>query len=512
MPLSVFAINLLSGNLLLLASVLTVFAILITKVGMKFGVPSLLLFLILGMVIGKDGVGLRFDNREMAESIGHFAMTIILFTGGLETSLSETRPVMRQGVLLSTLGVLMTVLLTGAFIRVAAGGVAHGIGYSFLTCIMIAAVMGSTDSASVFSILRGKKMHLRERLAPMLELESGSNDPMAYLLTIISVNLILSPHPVSGAAGTIWTGAWILVLQIVVGLLVGLGVGYGGKLLIESISLSNTSLYSILILSLAFFTNSVAGLLHGNGLLAIYVSAIVIGNKARIPQKKDVLKFFDGMTWLMQLLMFMMLGLLARPSQMLGVIGPAILIGLFMMLVARPASVFLCLFPFKDISLKAKIFVSWVGLKGAGPILFALYPVIAGVDASSDIFNIVFIITLLSLVIQGTTLYTVSKWLNLSYEEDPAIESFGIDIPEEMGLLRDHTVTEEELANGATLRDLCLPHGIRVIMVRRNGRFLVPHGSMELKPDDHLVIIMGESDDDLFEIPEIPEMPEIPEA
>lgn len=503
MPLSVFAINLLSGNLLLLASLLTIFAILITKVGMKFGVPSLLLFLILGMVAGKDGLGLQFENREMAESIGHFAMTVILFGGGLSTSLSETKPVMRQGVLLSTIGVLFTVLLTAGFIFLTARGVVAGIGFSFMTCVMVAAVMGSTDSASVFSILRGKKMRLREHLTPMLELESGSNDPMAYLLTIISVSLILSPHPVSGFWGTVWTGTWVLVLQIVVGLAVGLAVGYGGKLLIESVTLPNNSLYSILILSLAFFTNSAAAILHGNGLLALYVAAIVIGNKAEIPQKKDVLKFFDGLTWLMQLLMFLMLGLLARPSQMVHVAWPAIMIGLFMMLVARPASVFLCLLPFKDLSFKAKAFVSWVGLKGAGPILFALYPVMAGVEGSSDIFNIVFIITLISLLVQGTTLSRASKWLNLSYDEDPAVETFGIDIPEEMGMLRDHTVTEDDIAGGATLRDLSLPHGIRVIMVRREEHYLVPHGSMELKPGDHLVIIMGESDDDLPE--EIPE-------
>ncbi|MBQ6254690.1 MAG: potassium/proton antiporter [Bacteroidales bacterium] len=505
MPLSIFSVNLLSENLLLLASMLIIFAILITKVGMRFGVPSLLLFLILGMLAGKDGLGLSFDNKELAESIGHFAMTIILFTGGLETSLSDTKPVMRQGALLSTVGVLITVLLTAVFIHLTARGLVHGIGSSFLTCVMLASVMGSTDSASVFSILRGKKMHLRERLGPMLELESGSNDPMAYLLTIISVSLILSPHPVSGFFGTLWTGTWILVLQIVVGFVVGLGLGYGGKALIERVSLPNNSLYSILILSLAFFTNSVAGLLHGNGLLALYVASIVIGNKAEIPHKKDVLKFFDGMTWLMQLLMFMMLGLLARPSQMLSVAAPAIMIGLFMMLVARPASVFLCLLPFKDISFKAKAFVSWVGLKGAGPILFALYPVMAGVQGSSDIFNIVFFITLISLLVQGTTLSPAAKWLNLSFEEDPAVETFGIDIPDEMGMLRDHTVSEDDLAGGTTLRDLSLPHGIRVIMVRRGERYLVPHGSMELKVDDHLVIIMGESDDDLPDVPETDE-------
>ena len=192
LPLSIFSVNLLSDNLLLLASVLVFFAILITKVGARFGAPSLLLFLILGMLVGADGLGVRFNDFEVAESIGHFAMTIILFTGGLETSLRETKPVMRQGVLLSTLGVLLTSMLTGLFIYLAAGRWIGALGASFLGCFLLSAVMSSTDSASVFSVLRSKRTHLRENLGPMLELESGSNDPMAYVLTIILVQVLTS--------------------------------------------------------------------------------------------------------------------------------------------------------------------------------------------------------------------------------------------------------------------------------------------------------------------------------
>ena len=455
MPLAVFSINILSENLLLLVSVLVFFAILLTKIGTRFGMPSLLLFLIIGMVAGADGIGIRFEDYHLAESIGHFAMTIILFTGGLHTSLEESKPVMRQGVLLSSLGVFITALLTGTFIYLTTGSSIGGIGTTFLGCLLLASVMGPTDSASVFSILRGKKMHLRERMGTMLELESGSNDPMAYIMTIIMVQ-ILTKVPLPG-----------------------------------------NSLYSILILSIGFFSNGIATLLFGNGLLSLYLTSIIIGNKAKIPNKRDVLKFFDGMTWLMQLVMFLMLGLLAKPSQMAHSLGPAILIALFMMFIARPASVFLCLAPFKEISTKSKLFVSWVGLKGAGPILFALYPVITGLEGSDDMFNIVFIITLLSLVGQGMTLSPIARKLDLCYDEDPTVETFGMEIPEEMGLLRDHTVTEDDLREGSTLRDLNLPHGIRVMMVRRGEHFLVPHGSMELTVGDHLVIIMGESDDDL---------------
>ena len=494
LPLSIFSVNLLSDNLLLLASVLVFFAILITKVGARFGAPSLLLFLILGMLVGADGLGLTFDDYHVAESIGHFAMTIILFTGGLETSLRETKPVMKQGALLSTLGVLITSLLTALFIYLVAGKWIGPLGASFLGCFLLSAVMSSTDSASVFSVLRGKRTHLRENLSPMLELESGSNDPMAYVLTIILVQVLTSTKN-AGSWALIGTGAWVLVVQIVVGFLIGLGVGFGAKWILERVELPSNALYSVMILSIGFFANGIASLLYGNGLLSLYVAAIIIGNKVDIPFKRDVLKFFDGMTWLMQLLMFLMLGLLARPSQFSTIAWPALMIGLFMMFIARPLSVFLCLAPFRGISAKAKLFASWVGLKGAGPILFALCPVVAGLNGSSEIFNIVFFITLISLLLQGMTLSPAAKWLKLSYDADPDVETFGMEIPDEMGMLRDHTVTEDDLANGETLRDLHLPHGIRVLMVKRDGRFLVPHGSMPLQPDDHLVIIVGESDD-----------------
>ena len=492
-PLSIFSVNLLSENMLLMFSILVFVAILVMKVGSKFGVPSLLLFLLLGMVVGGDGLGVHFEDYGSAEFIGHLAMTIILFTAGLETSLAETKPVLKQGTLLSTVGMMITVILSGLFIYLIFGKL---YGASILGCFLLAAIMGSTDSASVFSILRDKRLHLREHLGPMLELESGSNDPVAYTLTIILVKIISS---VSIAKGSAWSmvlsGVGILALQIVVGVAVGLAIGYASKWILDRLHLPGIALYSILILSIGFFANGIAGILHGNGLLALYIAAIIIGNKAKLPRRKEVLVFFDGMTWLMQLLMFLMLGLLARPSQMLPVILPAILIGLFLMLVARPAGVLLSLLPFRKLPFKAKIFTSWVGLKGAGPILFAITPVLAGLEGASHMFNIVFIITLFSLLVQGMTLEPVAHALHLSYDEDPLAETFGMEVPEEMGILRDHTVTAEDLEKGPTLRDLKLPHGIRVMMVRRGESFLVPHGSMVLEEGDRLVIIMGDSDD-----------------
>ena len=497
-PLSIFNIDISSGNLILLVSFLMFVAILMAKVGTKFGVPTMLLFLILGMLAGEDGIGVRIDEPRVAEFLGHLAMTIILLTGGLETSLPETKPIIKKGISISTLGVFITILVTGLFIYYVFGSRIGGAGASILGCLLVAAVMSSTDSASVFSILRNKRLSLRENLGPLLELESGSNDPMAYVLTILLVNILETVHSSSGATGTwhiIFFGAWVLLKQIAIGFAVGLALGHGARWLLTRIHLLSSPLYSILILSIVLFSNGAASFIGGNGLLALYICAIIIGNTKDLPSKKEVLTFFDGITWLSQLMMFLLLGLLAKPSHMPTVLVPALLIGVFLILVARPAGIMLSLLPFKGLSFRAKLLTSWVGLKGAGPILFALYTVIEGVDGSNEIFNIVFIITLLSLLVQGMTISPMARLLNMSIDDDPEVETFGMEIPEEMGMLRDHIVSADDLEGGDTLRDLHLPHGIRVVMVRRDAKYLVPHGSMKLMEGDRLVIIMGDTDD-----------------
>lgn len=497
-PLSIFNINLSAGNLILFISLLMFVSILVAKIGTKFGVPTMLLFLIIGMLAGEDGLGIKVENLHVAEFLGHLAMTIILLSGGLETSLSETRPIIRKGISMTTLGLAITIAVTGTFIYLAFGGQIGGAGASILGCFLLSAVMSSTDSASVFSILRNSRLSLRENLGPLLELESGSNDPTAYVLTILLVQIMETILSASGATGT-WAivlhGVWILVKQIALGFGMGLAIGHGARWLLTKIHLANPSLYSILILSIAMFANGATSYIGGNGLLALYISAIVIGNTPKLPCKKEVLQFYDGITWLSQLIMFLLLGLLARPSQMHHIIWPALHIGLFLIFIARPAGIILSLLPFKGLSFRAKLLASWVGLKGAGPILFALYTVLEGVDGSNEIFNIVFCITLLSLLLQGMTLTPMAHWLNMSIDDDPDVETFGMDIPEEMGMLRDHIVAQEDLERGETLRDLHLPHGIRVVMVRRDNRYLVPHGSMKLMVGDRLVIIMGDSDD-----------------
>ena len=480
LPLSIFNIDLTTGNIILLTSLLMFVAILLAKVGIKYGVPAMLLFLLIGMLAGEDGIGIRIDNLHVTEFLGHLAMTIILLSGGLETSLDETRPIIRKGISMSTLGVFLTIVITGTFIWFVLGEKIGGAGKTLMGCMLLATVMSSTDSASVFSILRSRRLTLRENLGPLLELESGSNDPMAYVLTILLVQIMDSLESVSGISGTwsiILLGIWILIK-------------HGTWACAFTPRSGDTEEFPC-----GDGRNGAASFLGGNGLLALYITAIIIGNTKELPHRKNILLFSEGITWLAQLMMFLLLGLLAKPSEMSHIMWPALLIGMFIMFIARPAGIILSLLPFRGLSFRAKLLASWVGLKGAGPILFALYTVLEGVDGSSDIFNIVFFITLLSLLVQGMTVSPMAHLLNLSIEDDPEVKTFGMEIPEYMGMLRDHTVSEQDLAGGDTLRDLRLPHGIRVVMVHRGEKYLVPHGSMKLLPGDMLILILGDSDD-----------------
>lgn len=503
-PLSVFSIDLLSEHLLLIVSVLVFVALIMTKASTKVGVPTLLVFLILGMLVGQDGLGLKFEKYNYAELMGHFAMAIILLRGGLETSISETRPIQKQGLLLSSVGVLLMIAIMGCFISWLFPNF-PGTVTSVVACLTVAAIMSSTDATVVFSMLRSKRLRLRENLAPLLELEASSNDPTAYVLTVVMVAILKEIHTIEAAIapGTsiIWpmllVGLGVLALQLVVGYVLGFVFGYLGTWVVNKIKLSNHALSSIMILCIAFFGSGVSEMLGGNGLITIYLTGILISNKSNFAytERRDVRNFFEGLAWLVQLLMFLVLGILARPSIFPQVLVPALLIGLFMLFVARPLSVFITLLPFRKMSWRAKAFVSWVGMKGAGPILFALCPVVAGLDIGHEIFSIVFIVTMLSLLLQGMTLEPVAHLLKLSYDDEPEAQTFGIEMPEDMGMLRDHIISEDDIAKGETVRDLNLPHGIRIVMVRRDGRFLVPHGSMPLQVGDHLIIVMGDSDD-----------------
>ena len=344
--------------------------------------------------------------------------------------------------------------------------------------------MSSTDSASVFNLLRSQKMNLKENLRPMLELESGSNDPMAYMLTIALIQVIAS-----GSDLHIGLVAKDLLIQFFFGGVIGFAFGKFTVWLVNKINLSNGSLYPILLLSLIFITFTTTDLLKGNGYLAVYIAGVVVGN-ARLAYRKEINTFMNGLTWLFQIVMFLSLGLLVNPHEMLDVAGVALLIGLFMIVVARPVSVFACLLPFRKMTNRARWFVSWVGLRGAVPIIFATYPVVAAIPDSNQLFNIVFFITLLSLIFQGMTIASGARMLHLDLPQEKEGNEFGVELPDEIdSRLEDQTLTEEMLVNGNRLMDMDIPKGTLVMLVKRGNEFIIPNGQVELHAGDKLLYI-----------------------
>ena len=492
-------------NTLLIGSILLFVSIVVGKTGYRFGVPTLLLFLVVGMLFGSDGLGLQFHDAKDAQFIGMVALSIILFSGGMDTKFKEIKPILGPGIVLSTVGVLLTALFTGLFIWWLSGMSWTNIYLPITTSLLLAATMSSTDSASVFAILRSQKMNLKHNLRPMLELESGSNDPMAYMLTIVLIQFIQS-------AGM---GVGAIVGSFVIQFMVGAGAGYVlGKLairMLNKLNIDNQALYPILLLAFVFFTFSITDLLKGNGYLAVYIritlkvstsdayTRIMVGNN-KIMHRKDIYTFMDGLTWLFQIIMFLCLGLLVNPHEMLEVAVVALLIGVFMILIGRPLSVFLCLLPFRKITMKSRLFVSWVGLRGAVPIIFATYPVVAGVEGSNIIFNIVFFITIVSLVVQGTTISFVARMLNLSKPLEKTGNDFGVELPEEIDSdLSDMTITTEMLEEADTLKDMNLPKGTLVMIVKRGDEFLIPNGTLKLHVGDKLLLISEKSKEEVNE-------------
>ena len=457
-------------NIILIGALLLLVSVFAGKVAYRFGAPALLLFLGVGMLFGLRLIS--FNSAPVAQFVGMVALCIILFSGGMDTRYRAIRPVIGPGVVLATVGVALTALIVAGFVYVVAPWCNAEM--SFLLALLFAATMSSTDSASVFSILRSRRQGLSENLKPLLELESGSNDPMAYILTILLVGL-LTPGESMGFGTSL--------LLFVVGMTLGVVAGYAfGRLAvwtINRINIENQSLYAVLLLAFVFLTFSVTDLIRGNGYLAVYVAGLVVGNYP-IVHKKTLGTFFDGFTWLFQVILFVTLGLLVNIDELL---QPEVLLlggltGLFMILVARPAAVFLSLLPFRKFTTRARLYVSWVGLRGAVPIIFATYPVVAGVEDSSLLFNIVFFVTLLSLVVQGTTVSLMAEWLGLAYPERERIFN-----DEVMNRMLDDATTELTVTEATPLArhraacgDAGGDGGARRDVFRPQGQFGAPRG------------------------------------
>ena len=474
-------------NVVLVGALLLFVAVMAGKVAYRFGAPALLLFLGVGMLFGLNFISYR--SVEMTQFVGMIALCIILFTGGMDTKFSEIKPIIGPGVVLATVGVVMTAFVLAGFVWLVAPWL--GIEIPFALALLLASTMSSTDSASVFSILRSKKQGLKQNLRPLLELESGSNDPMAYMMTILLISVV------SNTSSGVGLGMSVVffVVQMVVGALSGYLIGRLAVWTINRIKLANHSLYSVLLLAFIFFSFAFTDLIKGNGYLAVYLSGLVIGNH-KLEQKRPRTVFFDGFTWLMQIVMFLTLGLFVNSNELL---EPRVLIlgglvGAFMILVARPLTVFTCLLPFRKFTTKARLYVSWVGLRGAVPILFAIYPLMAHVENAGLLFNVVFLGTIISLLVQGTTVSGMANLLGLAYEERES--AFSVDMHQDMkSALTEVEVNETMLESGHTLKDITLPENTLVMMVCRDGEYFVPQGKTELKLGDMLLVISDRSEE-----------------
>lgn len=487
----------LNENFLLIGALLLFVAVLAGKAAYRLGAPALLLFLGVGVLFGYNDF-VSFHSVDFAEFVGMVALCIILFGGGMDTTFSDIRPVMAPGIVMATLGVALTAAIVGLFIYFVAPlvGVSQEISIPF--ALLMAATMSSTDSASVFSILRTKKQGLMENLRPLLELESGSNDPMAYVLTVVLVSVVTGDNvTASNVVGTFF-------VQMLVGAVLGYAFGRATVWIINKINIrSNQSLYSVLLLACAFFTFSFTTMVYGNGYLAVYIAGLVVGNM-KIVHRNMLRIFFDSFTWLLQIVLFLLLGLIVNVHELLSsdVLIMGGLIGLFMILFARPVAVFLSLAPFRNFSVKARTYVSWVGLRGAVPIIFALYSVSHNVENSDFLFNVVFVVTVISLLIQGTTVSGMANWLNLSFKEKE--RTFKLVVPDHIrSEFSEIEVNNSMLRNGKTLKDIRLPGHTLVVMVYRSGNYFVPKGDTALHKGDKLLVVSDNNDELIRKVDEL---------
>jgi len=475
--------NLTIENILFVGSLLLFVSIIVGKTSYKFGVPTLLLFLAIGMLAGSDGVGgIRFDNPQIAQFIGIVSLNFILFSGGLDTNWKSVRPIIKEGFALSTVGVLFTALSLGTFVWFVTD-------FTIYESMLLGSIVSSTDAAAVFSILRSKSLALKTNLRPTLELESGSNDPMAYVLTISFLTLVVHQDK------SLYSIIPLFLQQMLIGGAAGFAFGKLSKFIVNHIKLDFEGLYPVLVIALMFITFSATDFVGGNGFLAIYICAVYLGNQD-LMHKKTILKMYDGLAWLMQIVLFLTLGLLVFPSQVFPYMGIGLLISLFLIIVARPVSVFLSLMFFK-MKLRRRFYISWVGLRGAVPIVFATYPLLAGIDKANMIFNIVFFIAVTSVLIQGTTLSIVAKWLHVALPEKvkpiSEIDKIILELPKSS--LQEIEVLPDFFAVNKRIIDLNFPDSAFIVMIKRNGEYIRPGGSTLIKEKDSLMIIADSQED-----------------
>jgi cell volume regulation protein A len=469
--------NINSDNILLIGSLLLLISILAGKISGRFAVPTLLFFLLVGILAGSEGIGgINFNNAPIAQFVGIVALNFILFSGGLDTHWQSIRPVLWRGVALSTVGVFITALAVGLFVH-------YVLNFTLLEGLLLGSIVSCTDAAAVFSILRSKGIGLKNSLQPVLELESGSNDPMSYFLTITFTTLLAnSDFKVAQLIP-------MLLQQFVLGGAIGYLMGRVSTWTLNRIQLDYDGLYAVLILSLTLFTYSATHAIGGNGFLAVYLSAVILGNSSFI-HKRSMIRFYEGQAWLMQIILFLTLGLLVFPSQVWAVAGYGVLISLFLIFVARPLGVFGSLAFFRT-NVRSKLFLSWVGLRGAVPIVFATYPMIAGLAKSNMIFNLVFFISVSSVLLQGTTLSYVAKLLRVVLPDKVKKKDLsGFAHSDKVkGMMKELPVTETSFAAGKRIVELNIPYTIHIMAIRRGDHYIQPIGSTRISAGDRLYLL-----------------------
>ncbi len=461
---------------ILIGVVLILAAIVASRISARLGVPALLLFLLVGMLAGSEGPGgIRFDDPRAAQSVGVVALALIIFAGGLQTEWRAVRPVIAPGVGLATLGVFVTAILLGVF----AGAVTP---LTLQEGLLLGSIVSSTDAAAVFMVLRSKRVSLKGRLKPLLELESGSNDPMAVFLTLSFIYII--SDPMNGGLAFSLLFLRQMILGGVIGYLAGLAMVY----IVNRLRLEYDGLYSVLTLALVLLTYSATAILGASGFLAVYLAGLVMGSRHFI-HKRSLVRFHDGIAWLMQITMFVTLGLLVFPSHLLPVIGSGLAVSAFLMIVARPIAVYLIL-AFTKMTIREKTLVAWVGLRGAVPVVLASFPVVAGLEQSETMFNLVFFIVLTSALLQGSSIPWVARRLGVDAPlpvagDEPTVLEVGDCI---ICMLSEIEVPEGSRVAGKQIVEAGIPEDVQILLINRQGRTFTPTGSTVLRPGDVLLV------------------------
>lgn len=467
------------NEILLITSVLLVSAILLNKIGGKFGVPSLLIFILVGILAGSDGIlRIHFEDYNLAQNVGIVAISYILFMGGLSVNIDELKPIVKEGIVLATLGVFVTGIMVGLCSY-------YFLNLPLLECFLLGAIISSTDAAAVFGVLRSKSISLGNNLKPLLEFESGSNDPMAVFLTLGMIGLIAGQLNITGLIFDFFK-------QMILGITFGFIIARLTIIIINKIKLEYDSLYVVITLASVIFTYSFISIIGGNGFIGVYVCGLVMA-AGKFVNKKTLIRFHDAVGWIMQIVMFLILGLLVNFKAGFVHAKEAMLVALVLIFIARPVAIFLCDIGFKR-TLREKLMISWVGLRGAAPIVLATFPLTANIEHAVDIFNIVFFVVIISVLLQGTTIPYIAKLLKVDapveIDHGPVIE-YGDKDPNNKMI--EFTVAENSSAAGKQLYELKLPQGSLVSLIYKKGEYIVPTGSTIVEPCDVLFVLMDKT-------------------